>query len=1118
MAILMSAAFAQTMQKKVPVSVSSSTAMMSTKTQQSKQLNPQIAEKLGIDASKKQVAAPFRSKKPSLKHRATYASGDPEKAKIKLVVGDCWGDGSGYQLLLDSKALLCNDLEEGLDQSNLRYYYDMADVKLPADASPVIGSTSVLDFESDSIEIAPGVYDVLVVNPSEGEDEGEEVHVYIASGNSVLDDFEFVKGYTYVFELELGDMYDNCTLLVPFELSVSPEPVLSCEVGTEAEIKITVSNEGNADVENFEIWYYVADEEDEAFEPDTVRQTVSGTLKSGKKETYTFTAKVENVQADSLYVVYVGVTPLAGELETENNVTAGCFIQKEAQTTLPYEFDLENYDFVPSSPTAWGIGETEDGDYIAQADEIGSPLVSKCFELEADKVYRLSFDYWAGMLLFIFEIPESFHVGFGLTSESMSEWETVFEQEYVIIEDWTSADVLLKPKATGTYAVYFSADYYGFMGLRNITVAEVADKDARLNSFKSGLARLMPAKQANGKTNATVSVQNRGKLTMDATVEIKMDGKEVGKGEVKNIGTDSIVDVNIEMNISDLKLGDKPKFVVAVNLEGEEETELKDNTKEWQMEVGDYVMAYDYVTEDMYEDGYHAIGTSSVIGCGIPFTLLAKDTLTAVSLGWIEMESDMNVGITIHKWNSATETLGDLIYETKVRRGTTGGQIEYKVPSIILEAGEYMISAIQTGSVSYGLIVDRKQGGGLYITTYTPAVYQNNLGTPAIRAVFGPDAAPMAKDVFVQEITKPKELGLFAENQEVVAEICNQGYEAVEAPLSLMVNGKLVATQKVELAAYGRAEVKFIADLSALSTEYVLTVFSALEGDADITNDTCTKTVRSMGPSNPYVMDFEHCRDFAIENFTPAWKTVDVDGDETYGFSGLEFPHAEEAFAFIAFNPGAIGLTGAEAHSGDRFGASFASYAGVNDDWLISPKLKIVAGKEYMNFFVKTYMDDYGLEKYNVLVSTTDDNPESFVKIGQTREAPAEDWEEVNIDLKEYSGKEVYLAIQCVSEDAFIFMIDDITVCTKVANEDVARLETQLSVYPNPAHEMITIQAQDAVINQVAVFNVAGMMVYQSNGLNTSEYRYSVKGLNAGIYFARVATEQGTAVMKFVVR
>ncbi len=1122
--ILLSAAFAQPAAKKAIVPAASATTMVNAKAQQSKNImNPRTAEKFGINGFKKQAATP-RSLKPTLKHVATYASKDPEKAMIKLVVGDCWDDGTGYQILIDSDAHLCDtSFYSGLNQSIIRTYYDIADIKIPASASPVVGETSILDFESDSTEIAPGIYDVLVVNPSDPVAEGEVVHVYVAGGNSELDDFEFEKGYTYIFEMSMAGTGDYCSVIGPFDLSADALalPVLSCEIENTVDVKLTVTNNGSADVENFRMWYYVARDADTNFVPDTMWQTISASLAAGATETYTFNDQVADIQKDSLYVIYAGITPLAKEMGTEDNVTISCFTKKDGLTTLPYEFDLETYDFVPGTPSGWVFGETEDGSYIAEAYDPSVPLVSRCFDLEGGKVYRLSYDYWAGMLFWIFQFSENYHIGFGQNTTPIEDWNTILEEEGVFVEDWTSMDILLKPETTGTYGVYFSADLQGLMGLRNITITEVMDHDARLNAFNTGLARLTPAEQVNGNFTATATVQNRGgKAMTSATVEVKMNGTAVGSATVSNVAVDAIVDVQVPLTVNGLKVGDKVTFIATVNLAGEEEAQQKDNTAEQEVEVSDYVMAYDYVTEDMYTDDY-GIGAQGSIGCGIPFNLVAKDTLTAVSLGWMELESDQMVGIRIQKWNSATKVLGDMIYETSVRRGMSAGQREYEVPAIILEAGEYMISAIQTTSTFYGLISDKTPGVGLYVTTADPVNYQDNLGTPAIRAVFGPNAKPKAKDVFVQEITKPKAQGLFAENQEVAANVSNQGHEAVTAPISLMVNGKVVATKQVAIGSYGSAEVSFVTDLSTPNTEYVLTVFSALEGDEDLTNDTCVKTVRSLAPADPYTMNFEYCEDFVVEGFNPAWKTVDVDAEATYGFSGLSFPHSGEAFAFIAFNPGEIGLTEdgtMVAHGGDRLGASFASYAGVNDDWLISPKLKIAAGKEYMNFFVKTYVDDYGLEKYNVLVSTTNDNISSFTKIGATREAPVEDWEEVTIDLKEYSGKEVYLAIQCVSEDAFIFMIDDITVCGGVANENAARLETQLSVYPNPAKEMVSIHAQDAVINHVDIFNVAGMMVYQSNTLNTTDYRYSVSKLNAGIYFARVTTDKGIAVVKFVVR
>ncbi len=95
-----------------------------------------------------------------------------------------------------------------------------------------------------------------------------------------------------------------------------------------------------------------------------------------------------------------------------------------------------------------------------------------------------------------------------------------------------------------------------------------------------------------------------------------------------------------------------------------------------------------------------------------------------------------------------------------------------------------------------------------------------------------------------------------------------------------------------------------------------------------------------------------------------------------------------------------------------------------NDDWIISPQITLGINSS-ITLWVKSYTDLYGLETYNVLISTTDNNPASFTVISGAAplEAPIV-WTEVSIDLAAYDGMTVYVAIQCVSEDAFIFMLD----------------------------------------------------------------------------------------------
>ena len=122
-------------------------------------------------------------------------------------------------------------------------------------------------------------------------------------------------------------------------------------------------------------------------------------------------------------------------------------------------------------------------------------------------------------------------------------------------------------------------------------------------------------------------------------------------------------------------------------------------------------------------------------------------------------------------------------------------------------------------------------------------------------------------------------------------------------------------------------------------------------------------------------------------------------------------------------------------HSGDKFAACFASVTPANDDWMIAPQVNIVAGAT-VSFWAKSYTADYGLERFKVGVSTTGMNPGDFTIItpGSYVEAPVEDWTEFSYALDDYVGQNVYVAIECVSNDAFILLVDDFTVGVTKSN------------------------------------------------------------------------------------
>ncbi len=172
--------------------------------------------------------------------------------------------------------------------------------------------------------------------------------------------------------------------------------------------------------------------------------------------------------------------------------------------------------------------------------------------------------------------------------------------------------------------------------------------------------------------------------------------------------------------------------------------------------------------------------------------------------------------------------------------------------------------------------------------------------------------------------------------------------------------------------------------------------------------------------------DFESYDDFAID-FSP-WTNIDVDGSTTYGMTDIDWPNAFAEQSFIIFNPlqTTPPVDDIIPHSGDKLAACFAATAPPNDDWLVTPMVNVAAGSN-LSFWAKSYTADYGLERFRVGVSTTGIDPADFTIIseGDYVEAPVEEWTEFNYDLGAYAGQSVYVAIQCISNDAFILLVDD---------------------------------------------------------------------------------------------
>lgn len=191
----------------------------------------------------------------------------------------------------------------------------------------------------------------------------------------------------------------------------------------------------------------------------------------------------------------------------------------------------------------------------------------------------------------------------------------------------------------------------------------------------------------------------------------------------------------------------------------------------------------------------------------------------------------------------------------------------------------------------------------------------------------------------------------------------------------------------------------------------------------------------------PLTDDFETADDWATESGD--WTFVDQDGGIIGSFDTAPVPGFspfESTSQYFVFNSnGANWNITFDAHSGTKYLAVIYNYDGVcNDDWAISPRL---SGKaQTVSFFARSYYRLYP-ESFEVLYTTEEVDGENFDADKFTSlltvNSAADSWTEYKVDLPEGARN---FAIRCTSNDAMLFMLDDVTYIPYVGADKLAHM------------------------------------------------------------------------------
>lgn len=280
--------------------------------------------------------------------------------------------------------------------------------------------------------------------------------------------------------------------------------------------------------------------------------------------------------------------------------------------------------------------------------------------------------------------------------------------------------------------------------------------------------------------------------------------------------------------------------------------------------------------------------------------------------------------------------------------------------------------------------------------------------------------------------------------------------------------------------------------------------------------DTETKTgYITVTNGGGFSYDFEACTDFAVDQFAPC-TTHDGDGSNTYGVDGVDFNNEGYTGSFMAFNSSTTTPASSadwQAHGGLKQGACFAATSVANNDWFITPQV-ILQNNSSLSFWAKSITAEYGLERFKVLISTTNNSTGSFSAIssGSFIEAPLS-WTKYEYNLSAYDGQNVYIAIQCISDDAFAFMIDDIIVETQASVKD--NIANAIHIYPNPSDGIFTVNLPETGA-KITIRNLLGQEVKTvvSSSTNT---KIDLSNQNSGVYFIEIQLKEGRFTKKITI-
>ena len=245
--------------------------------------------------------------------------------------------------------------------------------------------------------------------------------------------------------------------------------------------------------------------------------------------------------------------------------------------------------------------------------------------------------------------------------------------------------------------------------------------------------------------------------------------------------------------------------------------------------------------------------------------------------------------------------------------------------------------------------------------------------------------------------------------------------------------------------------------------------------------------------SLPFHEDFE-------AELTPCWVNLDIDED------GMSWMWVNEGYGHES-NGCYVSMSYDEEEWMDI----------LPNDWLITPPLAIPANGAHLSWWVAAYAEDWPVNVYDVLVSTTGTAPENFISVF-SEATSTETFQQRTLDLSDYAGQTIHIAFAHHTntneiEDSYGLAIDDISVEESTGISEEVEMDDIL-LYPNPASDVLNIRSVNGC--EILIYNTLGQIVHKDKAVG-DEICVDTRSFAPGTYFVQVKGEKN-CVKRFVVK